>query len=438
MMQTPRPRSDMRIALFIDVENLVRSAETIGVPIDISPVLQKLKQYGQVQIRRSFGDLEKNVSNSRERESIRKMLHRNLVLIEDVPFITLRKNSADIRLVVEAMSVAYQYEDIDCFAVVASDRDYVPLFNKLRELGRTIVGIGIDRENMNPNYREACDVLIYYESLFGTRQMAPLDESGGGIERLLETYYDLLREAIKGLEERGHKTVGAAVVPMMRQLRSDFDPNLVGCDSFKDFVQKAAADGVILVEWPKGPGDLVVAVNPEKEVASSSEPVVPTFTAKNPQEEADYYRNVIEAKMKVTLPNVETRRRILNALASKYAEIAPGNPFNLREWSLKTCETDLRGKNAVEQTVVFKLLLGLYFARCFQCRQTGEQFNPIILALASESDTWEERLHHHFMRSIHYEDPRVEPSPQAVSLFLFEDKDHTEEAARLIDEVWNR
>jgi hypothetical protein len=48
-----------RIALFIDVENLVGSASTIGLPIDVSPVLEKLKEYGRVQVRRSFGDLEK-------------------------------------------------------------------------------------------------------------------------------------------------------------------------------------------------------------------------------------------------------------------------------------------------------------------------------------------------------------------------------------------
>ena len=437
-MESSSTQSDMRIGLFIDVENLVRSAETIGLPIDVEPVLQKLKQYGRVQVRRSFGDLERNIHNPRDRQGIRKMLHRNLVLIEDVPFMTLRKNTADIRLVVEALSLAYQNEAIDCFAIVASDRDYVPLFNKLRELGRTTIGIGIDQENVNPNYGEACDILLYYESFFGRRQPASLDETDTGVSKVLEFYYDLLCRAITTLEERGQKTVGAAVAPMMRQLRSDFDPNLAGCETFKDFIQKAEGEKAVLVEWPSGPGDLVLAVNPEKDRPSYEGQQRQAFVAQEPQEEAANFKRVLESKMKVPVPALAMRRRILDALAAQYDAAATGGHASLRDWSVQAYETGLCDVEGIEQTAVFKILLSLYFARCFQCRQTEEQFNPIILSIACDPSAWEERLHHQFLRSIRYEDQRLVPTPEGVSLFLHEDREHIDEAERIIDEVWNR
>ena len=97
-MGSSAAESDVRIALFVDTENLVRGASTIGLPVDIGPVLGKLKEYGKVQIRRCFGDLERNVKSWQEREQIRRMLHSNLMQIEDVPFITQYKNTADMRL----------------------------------------------------------------------------------------------------------------------------------------------------------------------------------------------------------------------------------------------------------------------------------------------------------------------------------------------------
>jgi uncharacterized LabA/DUF88 family protein len=438
-MNALRNSSDMRIALFIDVENLVRAANTIGLPADIAPVLQKLKEYGLVQVRRSFGDLERNVDHPRDRNLIRRMLHKNLVLIEDIPYITRSKNTADIRLAVEAMSVAYQYSDINCFAIVASDRDYVPLFNKLRELGRTIIGIGIDRENINSNYREACDILIYYETLFNNTQFVT-PESEASLAQLQESYYNLLRQAVHTLEQKGKKPLGTAVAGLMRQLRSDFDPSLIGCDSFKRFIQRAEEDTLVLVEWPTGAGDYLIALNADAEAPpvrvaeyDGHDPNEPM----DPQESADYYRRILESKIRVALPGVDTRRSILSALATTYEDLTQEGPLNLRDWSEQTYGTHFYPSDTLEQANVFKIVLALYFARCFKCQQTLEQFNPIILAMACDFSAWEERLHSQFIRTIHYEDDTLTLDPEGVSLFLYEDLDHVEEAEKLIEEVVN-
>ena len=125
-MTAEAPVQYSRIALFIDIENLIGSASTIGLPINIAPVLDKLKEFGKVQVRRSFGDLDKclrSISKEREIHETRRMLHHNLVQIEDIPYLTQSKNTADITLAVEALALAFQYPDISHFAILASDRD---------------------------------------------------------------------------------------------------------------------------------------------------------------------------------------------------------------------------------------------------------------------------------------------------------------------------
>ncbi len=128
-----------KIALFIDIENFIGFSNNLQLPIDLAPVIKKLTETGRVLFRRSFGDLSQSLYATGQINRlyhIRQMLQRNLVQHEDVPYDSKYKNSSDIRLVVEALSTAFSYPDITTFAIVSGDRDYIPLFSKLRELGK--------------------------------------------------------------------------------------------------------------------------------------------------------------------------------------------------------------------------------------------------------------------------------------------------------------
>src|ERR1700741_4321054 len=126
-----KERAD-RIALFVDLENFVGFCLGIGLPIDLGPELSRLTELGKVAVRRSFGDIYKLPIPSDKKADLRKMLQNNLIQHEDIPHFNAFKNTSDIRLVIDALSTAYTNEDIDMVAVVASDRDYLPLFAKLR------------------------------------------------------------------------------------------------------------------------------------------------------------------------------------------------------------------------------------------------------------------------------------------------------------------
>jgi hypothetical protein len=117
------------VALYIDIENFVSAACALGLPLELEAVIQKLKEVGPVRLRKSFGDLkttleQRNLYNIVDQT--RKMLHRNLIEIVDVPFLTAHKNTADLCLALDALSVAFQNPGITHFAVLSSDRDLCP------------------------------------------------------------------------------------------------------------------------------------------------------------------------------------------------------------------------------------------------------------------------------------------------------------------------
>ncbi len=432
-----------RIALFIDIENLVGSASTMGLPIDVSPVLEKLKEFGRIQIRRSFGDLEKglnSIGKGNQLFYVRRMLHQNLIQIEDIPFITAQKNTADIRLVIEALSLAFQYEEITHFAILSSDRDYVPLYNKLHELGRTVITIGIDQANTNQMVRDASDRLIYYESLFpdrSTNNGTPV-ETDDDTRFLLESYYLLLRQSIRTLENQGMKAAGAAVASLMRQMQSDFSPELVGCVGFKGFIQRAEQAQVVFVSWPDGPGDFVLTVNPEKQLINKPVVLPQPVIGRGSGNLADHYRTLLEGKLRVPLPSLKGRRQILEALEATYDEMIANGSFSLTEWKDRaTRYLQQEGISPRTRDAVFKILLSLYFARCFHCEENSDKNNPTVVGLAHEYEFWEYRLHFLMSRTILYAIKPDKIVPAALSQVLFDSTEngYLDEVNTLLQEI---
>lgn len=300
--------SNARIALFIDIENLLSGASTIGLPLDVSPILKELKGYGNVQIRKCFGDILKclqSVGKGREINNVRKMLYSNLVNIEDVPYTTIHKNTADIRLVIDALSTAYQYEDITHFAIVASDRDYVPLFNKLHELGRTVIAVGIDRQNTNPIVIDASDFMFYYEALFAAPAVEKeSEEDEEDVQTLMESYFDVLGQSIRTLEMRGQAATSAAVSKVMREIRSDFSPELVNLSGFKEFIDKAIEANIAVIDEPQGAGDPILSKPSETDKPTSTIPAVQPVYGDSTLTLIDRYKEFLEAGLRIPLPDL--------------------------------------------------------------------------------------------------------------------------------------
>ena len=160
------PLHSHRLAVFIDIENFAGYCADMDVPVDIAPVLDHLsKNHGRIQIKRSFGDVSSLPAPVFNPYRIRRMLQAHQVDHIDIPHrpSSYSKNSADIRLVVEAVALIHQRPEITHIVVVSNDRDFIPLFNHAREHGKLVIGCGPGRSNVNEDYRRACDVFLFHE-----------------------------------------------------------------------------------------------------------------------------------------------------------------------------------------------------------------------------------------------------------------------------------
>lgn len=426
-----------KIALFVDVENFIGFSHGLRLPLDLAPVIKKLTETGRVLFRRSFGDLNQSLGATQQIDRlkhVRQMLQRNLVQHEDVPYDSKYKNSSDIRLAVEALSIAYSHADITTFAIVSSDRDYIPLFVKLRELGKNVTGVSGNPATVRDRYITACDAIFYVEDLYkaesgslisipGEANVAePVAES-----YLREQYLDLLVRAVSSLSEQGRKTLGAMIVPMMRQMQSDFDVSRAGFSSFKAFVAFAEQNGSVAVS--KQGYDILVtlplAVSAETPTDKSVEP-----TRLGSIEE---YRRFVEGKLRVPLPSRESRRRIYETTADVLNDEESGI-------SLSDLSHDVKDKLqtvdvTITQPVVFKVLYSLYRASCFVDESGPSSYDPRILGITYKTETWDEKFIDNTLYLMGEEMKDTPFVPQNLSCLLYENPDGADSIAKKLKDL---
>jgi uncharacterized protein (TIGR00288 family) len=152
-----------RIALFLDYENLAIGArESLGgVSFDVRPITDALAERGRVVVRRAYADW----SNFDED---RRMLTRSHVELIEMPqrMGASRKNAADIKMAVDAVELAFVRDYVSTIVVCTGDSDFTPLVYKLRELNKSVIGVGV-RSSTSALLPPACDEFLYYDDLEG-------------------------------------------------------------------------------------------------------------------------------------------------------------------------------------------------------------------------------------------------------------------------------
>ncbi len=426
-----------KIALFVDVENFIGFSHDLRLPIDLAPVIKKLTETGRVLFRRSFGDLNQSLGATQQinrLNHVRQMLQRNLVQHEDVPYDSKYKNSSDVRLAVEALSIAFNYPDITTFAIVSSDRDYIPLFAKLRELGKSVTGVSGNPATVRERYITACDAIFYVEDLYKAESGSLIEVTGKGDVAepvsesfLREQYLDLLVRAVSSLSEQGRKAIGALIVPRMRQMQSDFEVSRAGFPSFKSFVAFAEQSGSVSVnrQGYDIPGTLPVAGSAETTPGSSSEPFRPGST--------EDYRRFVEGKLKVPLPSHELRHRIYETTA----DVLNNEELSV---SLSDLSHDVKDKLlmvnvTITQPAVFKILYSLFRAGCFAIEPGPGSYDPRILGVSKKMETWDEKFIENTLYLMGQEMVGTPFVPRNLSRLFYENEDGADSIARLLESL---
>jgi uncharacterized protein (TIGR00288 family) len=155
-MATPDIRN---IAVFCDFENVAIGVKESSTPdFKIRPILERLLLKGSIVVKKAYCDWD------RYKEFKRDMHEAAFELIE-IPHVRQSgKNSADIRMVVDALDLCYTKTHIDAFVIISGDSDFSPLISKLKENGKSVIGIGV-RGSASSLLIGNCDEFIFYEDL---------------------------------------------------------------------------------------------------------------------------------------------------------------------------------------------------------------------------------------------------------------------------------
>src|SRR5713226_3381106 len=156
MPSTPEARS---LAVFCDFENIalgVRDAKY--AQFDMQKVLERLLLKGSIIVKKAYCDWERY-------KEFKAGMHEAAFELIEIPHVRQSgKNSADIRMVVDALDLCYTKSHVDTFVIISGDSDFSPLVSKLRENDKTVIGVGV--KNSSSDLLVAnCDEFIFYDDL---------------------------------------------------------------------------------------------------------------------------------------------------------------------------------------------------------------------------------------------------------------------------------
>ena len=239
----------LQIAMFIDFENIALGLRDVSAPFEIGRVLDRLLEKGKVIVKVAYADWH------RFREHTRSLHENGIELIEIPRRESTGKNSADIRLVVDAMDLSWSKAHIDTFVVVSGDSDFSPLVAKLKENGKHVIGLGM-KKSTSPLLANACDEFIYYEDLERVSEPAV---SGERPAQEKETAFGLLTDTVRALQRENFEVIQASLVKdTMKRKRPAFSEAALGYGSFSELLEDAQESGVVTLRKDERSGTYLV------------------------------------------------------------------------------------------------------------------------------------------------------------------------------------
>ena len=255
------------LALFCDFENLALGVrEAKYEKFDITKVLERLLLKGSIVVKKAYCDWE------RYKEFRPAMHYASFELIE-VPHVSQSgKNSADIRMVVDALDLCYTKAHVDTFVILSGDSDFSPLVSKLRENNKLVIGVGV-KNSTSELLIANCDEFIYYDDLVRAQKKRPTpkkkteekaakaaapaaakDREAAKRQEAL----DLVVETIEALlEERGEdETIwGSMVKQAVKRRNPGFNESYYGFKSFGALLEEGRKRGLLQLEREEKSGN---------------------------------------------------------------------------------------------------------------------------------------------------------------------------------------
>src|SRR5271155_349082 len=231
------------LAVFIDFENLALGFQNRRDRFDIGRVLERLVEKGKIVAKKAYCDWSRFGIYTQP-------LHEAAIELVEIPKRSQTgKNSADIRLCVDALDLAYSKEHIDTFVIVSGDSDFSPLVSKLKENGKHVIGLGM-QDSTSELLRDNCDEFIYYEDLGKGPTLTP--SLPATLPEAKRKAFALLMESLLALRRENKENLWSSMVKdTMKRKKPSFNEAYHGYRTFSELLEDAQKQGLLDLEIDK-------------------------------------------------------------------------------------------------------------------------------------------------------------------------------------------
>jgi len=232
---------ETNLALFIDFDNVAIGARDSGQRFEIKLLLHRLLEKGKIIAKKAYADWHFYKEHMAP-------LHEAAIELIEIPMPKISgKNSADIKLVVDAMDLCYSKDHIDTFVIVSGDSDFSPLVSKLRENNKRVIGVGVKNSSSRLLIGN-CDEFIFYDDIYRQRS-GRLSRSGVKVPPEKRELFDFLIKTVQSLllESRG-VLYSSLIKDTMTRKQPDFNERNHGYSTFGDLLEEARELGLLKVD----------------------------------------------------------------------------------------------------------------------------------------------------------------------------------------------
>jgi len=263
--------ADATMAVFLDLENIAIGArEAQLTAFDIRKVLEKLLLKGHIVVKKAYCDFDRY-------KDFKRGLHEAAFELIEIPHVRQSgKNSADIRMVVDALDLCYTKSHLDTFVIISGDSDFSPLVSKLRENDKTVIGMGV-KKSTSDLFIGNCDEFVYYDDVVrverprparttsrrASTKSAPVLEAtedhgaGPSPDRALEMVSQTL-DALRAERGEDYEIRGSLIKQTIKRRNPGFNERAHGFRAFNELLLEAQKRGLLKLEDDKQQGTYIV------------------------------------------------------------------------------------------------------------------------------------------------------------------------------------
>jgi uncharacterized protein (TIGR00288 family) len=253
------------MAVFCDFENIAIGVREMKYSaFDIRKVLERLLLKGNIVLKKAYSDWDRY-------KEFKPAMHEASFELIEIPHLRMSgKNSADIRLVVDALDLCYTKSHVDTFVIISGDSDFSPLVSKLRENDKLVIGVGV-KSSTSDLLMSNCDEFIFYDDLVREseqtqqrkRKPAAKKAKAAAVptDNRQQEALDLVVETVEDLfKERGEEDTvwGSMVKQALKRRKPSFNESYHGFRSFSKLLEEAQMRGLLILQHDEKSGNYIV------------------------------------------------------------------------------------------------------------------------------------------------------------------------------------